>query len=393
MFLIILTIILTSMGLMCAHHYYAVNQRLNVYRSYGYDRGLLFYTGNTWEMLDIIGSGRQNGIDYKEVSRKKADNLLDKVNAFESVDNAFYTSSSTSVLINDGKNGIYLLELPLSGNNPWMLTKGRMPSVDSPNEICISSNFENKYKVGDIISFEIYYGTYKEPENCTLCITGFFDDNAYMPVDVGTTFKYEISTWEGDTIAYAVSSNIITDNNTKVVFNKDYDHIFVVPETGCDMEQLKTQLSKLTSRGKIYDYDDYKKECYNDNKDVNDMIMVFFISTIVLLISVLSSYTIIQTSINKNEILIYYVNGCTWKKAVSISCFATLPTFIVGLISGTVVYKCAPIFCIITNGSYLFDMRLVVLFICLALLLYFALTGAFYFATCRQSVIESLRSE
>ena len=384
-FLVFLTTILSSLGLMCVHHYYSVYQRLNVYRSYGYEKGIILYSNNIWGSFKSKESG----------SNEQVDPLIGSIRAVEGVKSAHYLTSSTSVMAVDGENVIYMMEMPKSGKCPWPLTSGRMPSSESKNEICISSNFENKYKIGNEINCELYYGENTQPRKCSMKITGFFDENSYMPMDAETTFKYEIMSTSGKATAYATCSRLLTTNGETVAFLYDSDYVFVLPEDGYNTASLKEKLLKITDpqASKAFDYSDFKEKCYKDNKEVNDMINIFFISTFVLLLAVLSSYTIIQISVNKGEMLTYYINGCTWKKATGIACFATLPMLIFGLIFGVCSYKYIPLFMIMTNGSYLYNTQLAVLVCGFIIFIYISLTGVFCFVTARQSPIEMLRSE
>ena len=286
------------------------------------------------------------------------------------------------------------MSLPSQDSCPWPLITGTMPAFDSNNEICLSSNFIGRYNVGDVISCDVLYGTNEtKRQPCDLKVTGFFDENSYMPVDGGDTFKYELSSWANNSVAYAASAPLVSKTGERIDFDKDYEYVFILPEKISETASLKADIIRTTGRGKALDYNDYKLACYNDNKEINDMIKLFFVAFLVLVISVLSSYTIIQLSVNRGELITYYINGCTWKKTVAISCFATLPMLLIGLVLGVFMYKNVPVFMWMTNGSYLFDLRLVLLFCGSILLLYFLLITSFYLATFKQSPLESLRSE
>ena len=54
------------------------------------------------------------------------------------------------------------------------------------------------------------------------------------------------------------------------------------------------------------------------------MVNVFFVAMAGLTISVLVPYTIIQLSIFKRDMVVYFLEGCTWKRAVGISRFRNL---------------------------------------------------------------------
>ena len=354
--------------------------RLDVYRSYGYDKGIIF--------------DAEYRFGYNNINQELTDQLIESIRSIDGVETAEYLDSSTSVIALNDENCIYLMSLPSKDSCPWPLITGTMPDRDSNNEICLSSNFIGKYRVGDVISCEVLYGTNETLKQlCNLRVTGFFNENSYMPVDGGDTFKYELSSWANNTVAYAACASLVSQTGEKIAFDKDFEHIFVLPEKSSEIESLKIDIIRTAGRGKALDYNDYKLACYNDNKEVNDMIKLFFVAFLVLVISVLSSYTIIQLSVNRGELITYYLNGCTWKKTVAITCFATLPMLLIGLVIGVFMYKNVPIFLWMTNGSYLFDLRLVFLFCCSVILLYFLLTTCFYFATFKQSPLESLRSE
>ena len=214
-----------------------------------------------------------------------------------------------------------------------------------------------------------------------------------MPPTDEYTFRDMITCTEGLPYACAFAKSVMLDDGTFIYFRKNYDYINISLKSSSDIEKLKKEIPEIIGRGTAYDFNHYVDLCYNDNKDVNDMVNVFFVAMAVLTISVLVSYTIIQLSIFKRDMVVYFLEGCTWKRAVGISCFATLPAMLLGMVSGILIYRFASIYKDMTNGSYIFTGRAIAIVCTAIILVYFLLVGLFYIYASRQSPIETIRSE
>lgn len=370
-FLVILSAIICSLGLFCVNHIYSTLNCLEVYRAYGLDEGVLYQSGNLFNSQD------QN----KEV--------IEKIQHLEGVREIRPLESITQVMALNGDDGIYLMNVtPEVRFFPWKIVKGRMISRDSSNEICLTSNFVEKYDIGDVLDV-ILVG--EEESKGKLTVVGFFDIDSYMPNDMGS-FRYEVNSWDNNGVAYAFTCNLTDVFGEKIIFGSD-QYIFVKPKTGYDINKLKKEIISVSDGGVVWDYSDYKDVVYNRNKDTNDLINLIFLASFVFLVAVLSAFTLIQISVNKNQLLVYYVNGCTWSKAVGIACFSNLPLLLIGVILGVIAYIKIPLFSLMTNGDYLFNFQAMMIVIAAMIIVYLMLCGSFYLFTVKQSVTEQLRGE
>ena len=385
-FLFFLSSILCSLGLFCVNHYIGLNHRLDVYRYYGLDKGLLYTPGY--------------GMGIFDVTDERAEEVLKRINSLDEVEQAEYLFWTSSVVIDDislGNARSNLDVIPLSNSEqelPWRIIQGDVPK--DANELLITSNFRGLYNVGDVLNCRVY-GRDSEGERIksegTFIIVGFFDEDSYMPPTDEYTFRDMITCTEGLPYACAFAKSVMLDDGTFIYFRKNYDYINISLKSSSDIEKLKKEIPEIIGRGTAYDFNHYVDLCYNDNKDVNDMVNVFFVAMAVLTISVLVSYTIIQLSIFKRDMVVYFLEGCTWKRAVGISCFATLPAMLLGMVSGILIYRFASIYKDMTNGSYIFTGRAIAIVCTAIILVYFLLVGLFYIYASRQSPIETIRSE
>lgn len=387
-FLFFLSSILCSLGLYCINHYIGFNQRLNVYRYYGLDKEILYTPGY--------------GIHSLDVTDERAGEILEQINLLDEVERAEYLYRSTSVFLDDMSSdyerykrpGMYVIPLCESEKEfPWEIIKGEVP--EETNELLISSNFMGLYDVGDEITFRINAVNSKGELNRSegvFKITGFFDEDSYMPPTNESSFRSELADFGGVT-AYAFAKRIDAYDGTQISFRPSYDHIKVTPRNYFDIAKLKNTIPEIIGRGEAYDFSHYVELCYNDNKDMNDMINVLFVAMAVLTLSVLVSYTIIQLSVLRKEMVVYYLEGSTWKSVIGMSCFATLPVMILGMIAGILMYRYYPIFMSVGNGSYIFTAKAIIIFCSSVIAVYFLLCGLFYLHVLRQSPIEIIRSE
>lgn len=386
-FLFFLSSVLCSLGLFCVNHYIGFYHRLDVYRYYGLDKGILYTP--------------EYGTNIFDVSDERAEEVLDKINSLDGVRNADYLYWTSSLIVEDVSSGHVSSSIdviPLSDceqSLPWKIIKGKEPQ--STNELLVTSNFMGLYDVGDEIKCKIYGSDSKGNsifEAGDFIIVGFFDEDSYMPPTDEYTFRDAIGLITGVTpFAYAFAKQVKADNGNLVFFDKYYDCINVTPRSYSDIEKLKKEIPEIIGRGTAYDFNHYVDLCYNDNKVVNDMVNVFFVAMAVLTISVLVSYTIIQLSVFKRDMVVYFLEGCTWKRAIGISCFATLPAMLLGMVSGILIYRFASIYRDMTNGSYIFTGKAIVIVCSAIILVYFLLVGLFYLYASRQSPIETIRSE
>lgn len=393
-FLLSLSAVLCSLGLLCVNHVIAFNQRLDVYRYYGLDKGILY--------------NMNYGMDKYNITDEEAENIRKTMLSMEEIEHVEYLSETSSVLLREEIKNSYIYTIPFKADTisfPWKIIKGNIPR--NKNEICVSSNFIGRYNVGDDIVVTVNYftalspsgtdsGVYgKESRQSKACftITGFFDENAYMPPSEECSFSYDLSSWNDSNTAYAFAIELTSDDGKKIEFLSNYNYLYILPKKHADIKNLANMLPKVIKGGTAYDFNHYVEFCYNDNRAVNDMCNIFLLSTIVLTMSVLISYTVIQLSIFKRDMIIYYLEGCTWKRAVGTSCFATLPIMILGMLCGVILYKYFPLFRIITNGSYIYTIQAVLIVIGVAVSVFTILCLLFYLFAIRQSPIEIIREE
>ena len=346
-------------------------QCFEVYKAYGLDKGLLL------------------SLDDYFPTEKEEEMILSSIKNLDCVEDVRFLESITQVMAISGDDGIYLMNVTEDLKEiPWRVVSGRMINRNSKNEICLSSNFMHKYSVGENLSVTLWDG---DSYNGELTIVGFFDVDSYMPNDMGT-FRYEIDSWDNNGIAYAFTCNLTTNDGSIVQFGNS-ELLFIRPKEGYSIEIVKSSINSIGINGIVRDYSDYKEYVYNRNKDTNDMVSLFCIASITLMITVLSAFTVIQISVNKMQLVVYCINGCTWAKAVGIACFSNLPFLIIGIVLGGVAYTKIPLFSLMTNGDYMWDTRAFIFVTITMIIVYFSLCGFFYIYTCRESITEQIRRE
>ena len=377
-FFIFLISIISSVGYLCISNFIVRYMQLDIYRAYKYDRAVTLFS------------------DYSG-DKDAAEKTLKNISMLDCVSKVQYADSITSNSFDDnGKNEVFIIYLPRDlAFNPWKVVAGRMPSPDAKNEICLSSNFMPYYEVGDTINVNLFWGdsyVNGETDNCILEITGFFDVNSYMPNNKGS-FNYEISTWSELPVGYAFTYDIYTEDNVLTIPNPDYSQLIIYPEDGYSMEEVKEKACIVTGLSTAYTYSDYKEYCYQKNKTNNAAINLFFGANFIISIAVMCSYTIIQLSINRKQLLIYYLNGCTWKKSVGIACFAYFPILLIGIIIGIIIYSCLPLFKQMTNGTYIWGVIPFAIVSTALVTSFLIFNSFFYFYTIRRSPMDMIREE
>ena len=347
---------------------------------------------------------------------------LDNIRKLDSVGNADYcyykidtfNTLDTRIPVPDTGywNCISLKRIPILRSNPYKMIAGRMPEKE--NEIAISSNVKYltpervRYSVGDkLYNMQSYEEFGKEGKTVTIpevTIVGIFDIENLLPLSQ-TSFSEDLSgekplegyEWTDEMYGYAFFIDIKDSdgNSIKYAFSdvsnppeyiiepaKGYTVNDVVRELGSDMG-----ITGYDLKGYIKYTEEYHEEELMGYKALS-------ISIIVILLTVNVSYCLINMSIRRREMSLYYIHGYPWHRVVGLNSFMYLIYVVIGYAIGIGIYKFNKgIFSIVMNGQYLFSETRALMIGCLIIGSYLSVNLIFYLYTCRKTPIDLLRRE
>ena len=372
----------TVLGIFCISSYYvSAFQGVKAYKAYGLDESLVY--SPMYSMADYIR------IDTGK--SKEPEELLDRINHLDCVSGAEYeTYTYGNVLVNRERsvegNPFYLTaeQLPMDLKGfPWRIVKGRAPDPGAPEEICISSNYIGRCNIGDTL---VMNNVRNPDEEYRFKVSGFFDINSRALF--GDSYFCEIESSLG-AYANAFTYSVIVPDNA----GGNRDFMIVHPADGYTVSDIKPQVLKVAGRGTAYTYEDYRDMLYDADSDNAVVFKAVAIASAIVTLELLIAYTLIQLSLRKNELVIYYLNGGAWLYVCLTACFSYLPTVLAGLITGIAIYKYNPWIKAMSNGVYILDLKTVLSVSGILLGAYILVNLAFFAFEYKKSPVEMLRIE
>ena len=171
------------------------------------------------------------------------------------------------------------------------------------------------------------------------------------------------------------------------------DIMIIHPAAGYTVSDIKPQVLKVAGRGTAYTYEEYRDKLYDADSDNAVVFKAIAIATAIVTLELLIAYTLIQLSLRKNELVIYYLNGGSWLYVCLTACFSYLPTVLAGLITGICIYNFNPVMKSYSNGLFILDWKTVAAVSGVLLGAYILVNLLFFAYEYRRSPIEMLRIE
>lgn len=372
----------TLLGIFCISSYYvSAFQGLKAYKAYGLDESLVY--SPMYSMSDYIRIDTGESIEPED--------LLNRISHLDCVSVAEYETYTRGVVLVNRElstegNAFYLtatlLPEDLKGF-PWRIVRGKAPDPNSPEEICISSNYIGRCNIGDTLVLNKARGS---DEEYRFKVSGFFDINSRALF--GDSYICEI---EGSNGAYASAFTYGVISPDEVSGNRDI--MIVHPADGYTASDIKPQVLKVAGRGTAYTYEDYRDMLYDTDSDNAVVFKAVAIASAIVTMELLIAYTLIQLSLRKKELVIYYLNGGSWLYVCLTACFSYLPTVLAGLITGIAIYKYNPWVKGISNGVFILDWKTVISVSGILLGAYILINLAFFAFEYKKSPVEMLRIE
>lgn len=347
---------------------------------------------------------------------------LESIKKLDSVGNAdycYYKADAFNFLDtripvpNEGcYNVINLKKIPVLKSNPYKMIAGRMPEKE--NEIAISSNVKYltpervRYSVGDkLYNMQSYVEFGKAAKAATIpevTIVGIFDIENLLPLSQ-TSFSEETSgegslegyEWTDEMYGYAFFIDIKDSegNSIKYPFSSlsNPTEFIIEPAEGYTTNDVVRELgSDLGITG--YDLKGYIKYTEEYHEEELMGYRALSISIIVILLTVNVSYCLINMSIRRREMSLYYVHGYPWHRVVGLNSYMYLIYVVIGYAIGVGIYKFNKgIFSIVMNGQYLFSETRALMIGCMIIGSYLSVNLIFYLYTRRKTPIDLLRRE
>ena len=287
-------------------------QTVDIVRAYGFSEKVFVFEG-------FFSSDKQIDEDISKIEK------LECVNCIDSVDySRDYNLLVPSDVEYSNGYGFYLYKIPDEKiYNPYRMIAGRMP--EKANEIMISSNFS--LKCGEVL--KNYRVNYKDYDTNNLCISdqsiseitvvGIFDLNNQIPFNPGWTFKGDYDGSFGgslkDRSGYAFFVDIIDSEGNHVEPLSNCKRFIVTPNVGFSTTEVIDCINESTGI-QAYDLDSYTQYVKNFN---SEEVMTFRSTTLILAVILLTvnvSYGVMNLSVNKRKLSVYYICGLPWIKTV-----------------------------------------------------------------------------
>ncbi len=372
----------TVLGIFCISSYYvSAFQGLKAYKAYRLDETLVY--SPMYSMADSIriDTGQSNEPEI----------ILSRINHLDCVSKAEYekyTSGNLYVKQEQEASGnpfyLRVSQLPedLRGF-PWHIVRGRAPDPDAPEEVCISSNYLGRCDVGDTLVLNMIRGSNEEYR---FKVSGFFDVNSRALLD--DSFICQINSSNG---AYASAFTYGEIGLEDLSSNRDI--MIVYPADGYTVSDIKQPVLKAAGRGTAYTCEDYRKMLLDHDSGNAIFFKAMAIATTIVTMELLIAYTLIQLSLRKSELIVYYLNGGSWLYVCLTACFSYLPAVLAGLIAGIAIYVYNPRIMLYANGAFILNWNTILSVSGILLGAYILVNLAFFIFEYKKSPIEMLRVE
>lgn len=382
------------------------NQAMHTYKSFGFDQAVLY----THDYID------DDNEQYIETIKTLNNNPRVKMIQSSEAQTDYATDKDSNVeFIISVYEDFQLERIGLS------LQKGRFPSTNS-NEILLTANMMDDYQIDDTISLQtLDYHAYLEAckntdghtpihdfdymIDYTVTVVGFISDDSLV-LRCGSLGSYAGSnTYVDDIFAtpygICLEEQKMSANNTKYAFaianHLEYDNqyssdlsasLFIYPKDGVSQDDLFQSLPVEIRRNCLTF--DMIEEDYNDK--YGQSIRLYSETAICFLISMFSFFVscyALAIRKRKQELVNYYLYGCSWGKAVLMASLTYIPGTILGSIIG--IRFSSPVLNFFSNSSD--QIHPVYYFITLTIALFIAATVVipFFIITIKQSPIELQR--
>ena len=320
------------------------------FHEYGFDRGIMY-----------LNPYRDNDDAFQNVIRTLENDALveDIINEHKPI----YYSTAKSEEVDFA---VYEYGSLLENDDLFNITDGRYPN--NTNEVILADNLQGQYKIGDRIQVigideearEKYFES-TEPDTSllqqmsdySLFVVGFFrQDDPLLLSEI--SIKYDewldqrftnASEWidkyseETDSeeinfqLGVAVANNIQFEGKNPSFSNPDCftSFLYIVPRNGYSQEDLLNSLP-----------DEIRRDCktFEENRQVFNTVhqdeirtlrkieLAFLLSIVAVLIPF---YALMQWK-RRNEMIVYYLYGCSWKSSVLLVSSSFIPGTLLGML-------------------------------------------------------------
>jgi hypothetical protein len=382
--LVILSACLTIGGLFWFIQRDLIYGSVDIFRASGFEDKVIVYNGQFDPVEDLY-------------QRIQSINSLDSVG---SVDFCDYSNIYNMINEVDYEYSFEIMKMPRLKFNPYKMISGEAPRQE--NEIMISSNIKGLQCGDKLYNYRAsnYDGKdYTEVMIPCVTVTGVFDINSLMPLAQDKTLLgYDsMSSSEDPTTAYRYGYAFfmdLTDSDNKLLEPTWISHDFVViPAAGYSTSDVVRELN--TQMGIIgYDLTGYKKYAEISHEDDLLKFQTITIVLAVIMITMNVSYCIINLSMRRYEMAIYYVHGLPWKRTVAMSSFMYVIFVMIGYTAGVIIYVSnGTIIKDLSNYRYIFSLPEAITVGALIVGSYILVNLLFYIYTNRKVPVDLLRRE
>jgi len=386
--LILVSIVVTITGLFWLAQRDLIYGSVDIFRAYGLEGKVLVY-GSAFseeesvikletdiESLSCVADAYH--CDYYDIFGFIEENSDDKT------DGDYYTFD--------------LWKIPQIKYNPYRMIQGEAPT--NPNEIMISSNIRG-INVGDHLQdYDFPVWQSEEIKLKELVVTGVFDLNNLMPLDLSKSFQGEYKTYEANTpeilqkTGFAMFVDLEGENGEEIRPDTLRPAVIAEPAKGYTASDVVRELSQKLGIESAYDITKFTKHAEATHEDELLLFRTITLVLSVVLLTVNFSYCFIGLYIKKRELAVYHVFGMPWRSTVGLHSFMYLVFVVIGYVIGLLIYTGqAEVIKDIAYYSYYFTPQGAVIVGVVIILVYAVVNIAFYIATCNKTPISLLRRE
>ena len=381
------------------------SRAMRVYKQYGFDQAILFRaldSGYTYEIERVKEELEKNPkvrkVEYSEVFSSDASDA----------------NKRTQFLISE-YGDIDVRNVGIT------LAKGRYPQKGA-NEVLLSENLTKKYSIGDVITLKtLDYLSYRdavmsspEDENVNeydymiqydVSVVGFISDDSFV-LDYGGFGRYAGGETYVDYVLaspysiYSTAQEMANGNETfgyMLAQDLQYDRkqlenlavqLFIFPEANVSQDELLNDLP-IQVRKNSYTFDMVKENYYSEYgsmiKMYSELAVCFLIAMFTFFVACFS----LAIRKRQQELVTYYLFGCSWTKAVTMAAMTYLPGTVLGSVFGI---RYAPsVLSRISNGHSYIRKDFYIITLLVALVISVIVILPFYVLARRQTPIELKR--
>lgn len=369
--------------------------------------GVIYALFLTWDNFRILiktdQSGFSNMVFYyndemaldKDAEEQITD-LIEKINGFEGVSNCYLAKG---LQLRDDRTGkvleLYQNIYPYNVNLTYNISMGKMVSKNAVNQIVLSDDFKNDYKIGEIIDFSYADFNTKTLRTLSLEIVGFaLSDELLQSSDGGESLDAIFQTRENMdqySDGYGITRHLVDSEGAEIFPYNGHGFSFIItPDKDVTAEEVKINMNEglnTSDNNRLLTGKEMIKEYKDENRTRLNTVIVACLMMLSLTISTLFSMIFMQLKKQQYEMTVLYVGGATWFTCVVLYSTIMIPSIILGSILGLFAssYILADRFAY--QNSFGIATVIIVLFISLLCIL------PFFISLHKKSPIECIRKD